>query len=800
MVVAAAVTFGYLYVLSHPIGHVPALGHLLDPRQGVYDNARQAPYDKRSTLNLPILTAPVTVVRDQRGVPHIYASSNADAITALGYVVASDRLFQMDFLPRVARGRLSEVLGQESVAADRFLRSTGMNWGIEKNAQRIRRENGVEHDLVQWYASGVNAYINQTPAHELPIEFRLLGYRPEPYSLERVLGILQYMNYDLTYRTDNPMYSAVRTRIGGKAFEKLYPLHSRLYTPIIPDQQAQSGTKPLIEAISAAPAKKVQWQRPSLVKAITGGEVPGKGSNNWAVQKDKSATGAPILAGDMHLQLSLPSIWYEVHLVTPTMNTYGVTVPGAPLPVEAFNETLGWTFTNTGADQIDHYALKLDSAKTHYRYLNGWRKLRLVRDTIEVAGDEPIIDTLRYSHWGPVMMSGPDPMAIQWTAHKPSATLKALWQMNRADSLSAFEAGLRDWDTPMQNVLYADTAGNLAIRSTGYLPTRAAGHGRGLLDGSSRIFEWTGRVPFEELPHAINPSQHYLASSNQQPTGKNYPYYLGHNWRDSYRSIRIDSLLQTKDGHTVEDIKNYQSDVHVVQRDLFVPFVDTLRGLSPRARELRSLLVEWNGRAGKDRPEPTVFRTFLKVLKRMAWDELEGYPVPEETQLVYLLNREPDSRWLDNKETPPLEDADALLKNALEATADTLTNRYGWGAEHWRWGDHHKLILKHITSSEALRSFWEGPFSYPGFSNTVSPAADLQVTHSASWRVVVDFSTSPPRGYGIYPGGQSGNPFSRWYNLHTDRYLRFGHYRLHNYKSVDRFSDDQITSRITLAP
>ncbi len=804
---AAAVLLAaaYLAALSTPIGNAPAIGRLLDPDKGMYSSARQAVVPERERLSLSILDAPVTVIRDKRGVPHIYANSDRDAIRALGYIVASDRLFQLDFLPRVPRGRLAAVLGERAVSSDRFLRSTGMAWGIQKNARRIRSERGIEYRLIDWYTSGINAYIDALSPEELPAEFRLMDYRPEKYSIERVLGILQYMVYDLSYRSDNPNYSTVRARLGGEAFEKLYPEDSRLYSPIIPPEEPVQGIGRQASRVGGRPSDMVPRARDTV--GMVGEQpapfledFPAKGSNNWGVQGSMSATGAPILAGDMHLQLRLPSIWYEVHLVTPEMNMYGVTVPGAPLPIEGFNDRVGWAFTNSGADQIDHYAVKLDSTGTRYRYLNEWRDLDLVLDTIDVAGADPVVDTLRFSHWGPVRTGMNDPHAIQWTAHKQSTTLAALWEMNHATSREEFEEGLRRWDTPVQNILYADADSNLAIRTTGYVPIRRAGHGKGLLDGSAKTFDWIGRIPFEDMPHAVNPSREYLFSANQQPVGPRYGYYLNRNWRDSFRSLRIDSLLDSNGPHSVADIRSYQSDVKVVQRDLFMPLIDTLGGLSPRADTLRRMLERWDGRAAVDRPEPTILYPFLTTLERLAWDELKGYEKPETTQLWYLMMEEPGSPWFDRSATEARERASDLLRLALEATVDSLTSRYGWGADRWRWGDHHRLQLKHITGSSALKPFWRGTYAYPGFRNTVSPARGYTATHSASWRMVVDFSQQPPQGYGVYPGGQQGNPFGRWYDSAVETYLAFDHYRLYNAPSPDSLAPEQRTSQLTLTP
>lgn len=814
--VVLAVSAGALYVLSRGLGSAPALGVLLDPADGLYRTARRtAAPSPAEPLAMPALSDTVTVVRDARGVPHIFAERDRDAIIALGYVTAQDRLFQMDFIPRAASGRLAEAFGPAAVNRDRFLRQTGMDWGARKNLERIREEQGIEWDLLQGYVAGVNAYIDQLAPAELPFEFRLLGYTPDRYTPLQVLRVLQYMAYDLTYGSDDPRYTILEERLRAEEYNQLYPRHASLYVPIISPEQQLTADADRPDRDAVTPAMKAAFpvlaahhaQREALHGTVLEGYRSGKGSNNWAVDGARSATGAPILAGDMHLGLNLPAIWYEAHLVTPTMNSYGVTIPGAPLPVEAFTDHVGWAFTNTGADQIDHLALEVDSARSRYRYEGDWHPLERVADTIRVKGTSSVVDTLYYSHHGPVRfdrsVNEGGAVALRWVAHKPSRTLAALWHMNHATNLTEFEEGLRRWDTPMQNILYAGTDGHIAIRSTGLLPIRRAGSGHGLLDGSTDRFAWVGRVPFDSLPYARDPAQGFLASSNQQPTGTNYPYYLNRDWGDAYRSLRIDALLREAPTHSVDDLKRYQSDVHAVQRDLFVPLLQPLTEFSPRADSLRHMLARWDGATTTDQPEPLVLDVFLERLRQLAWDEdvFTGVPEPEDASLLTLLRDAPNAPWLDIRSTDARETADGLLTRALEATADSLAARHGWNPDAWRWGDHHHILFRHLTQSPALDALWRGPFEYPGFEATVSPARGRTATHSASWRMVVDFSASPPEGYGVYPGGQSGNPFHpTHYDGHLDTYLNFEHYRLRKPPHPDALAAEDIDRRVELVP
>lgn len=791
--VASGVVLGALHL---PVSQLAATGVLLDPADGLYYNARHAEHPPAQRLHIPGLDAEVVVERDERGVPHIFATTDRDATMALGYVVAQDRAVQLDFLPRVAAGRLAEIYGAGALEADRFLRQTGMEMGARKLAERLARERGLEYELTTWFAAGANAYLDGLSAAELPFECKLLGYRPDRYTPLHAARLLQYFVYDMTYRHLEPAYSVLRDRLGDAAYELLYPSHSLHYVPMIPEapRARASGVR-----MAAATKSREALARLARMKDVLsawgapGYHVP-KGSNNWAVSAALSGTGFPILAGDMHLELSLPAIWYEAHIVTPELNLYGVLPPGTPVVVEAFNDALGWAYTNTGADVLDHYVLQLDSTGQQYRYGDRWRPLERRPDTLHVKDGPARIDTLLFSHFGPVIPMDTGAVALRWVAHEPGGIMRAIWNMNRAGSLEEFDAALRHFDMPAMNILYADTAGTVSIRSTGKIPIRRAGHGVGLLDGTTDRFEWTGWIPFEELPHAVQPAQGYLFSANQLPVGPGYPHYLGHDWPDAYRALRIDSLLRSRPQHDVEDFLRYQSDVHVVQRDLFVPLLEGLAGLGRDAGAVRDRLLSWNGEASLDSEAPLAMLLFLENLRSLAWDEavFDDMPLPKDMTLRYLLRRGSD--WLDVAATDEKEDASMLLAMALEETAETLGREF----PDMRWGSVHHLLLRHLTQTPALSALWSGPHRYPGFDETVAPGSELETTHGASWRVVVDFSRRPPQGYGIYPGGQSGRPLSRYYDHHVASYVAFEHYALHRPRRPGELAE--VSSRLTLSP
>lgn len=793
---------------------------LLDPVDGFWRTARAADGLDTGEMRMPGMQAPVRVVFDERAVPHIFANSDEDAIRAFGFVVSGERLFQMDFLRRVTAGRLAEVLGPGLVDTDRFLRGTGMARAVADNVRWMEEDDRIDLKAARWFAEGVNARLDALDDADLPVEFRLLGYRPERWEPSDAFLVGWNLMFDLTYQRESALVmDRVRQALSPEDFAQLFRVDEPYSVPIVPLEERHwgaagfrasgaglSGSRSAMASVRRAGAADVAERREVVAGAVepvadvrpegvaveaasgppaTEGFFPGKGSNNWAVSGSRSATGSPIVAGDMHLGLTLPAIWYEVHLVTPDMNTYGVTVPGVPVPIEAFNRSVGWTFTNTGADQIDHLSLELNPAKTQYRYEGGWRDLELAVDSIAVLGEESVADTVRWSHWGPVSFDGGRAIATRWTGHSRIRTFEALWRMNHATTYSEFEDALRYWDVPMQNILVGAPGDTVAIRSTGYLPIRADNAGFGVRDGSRSSSEWTGRVPFEELPHVINPERGYLASTNQRPADSTYPYYLGQDWRAVFRSLRIDELLSGQPVHSVDEVASYQADVHAVQRDRLVPLIQDLDGLAPEAAAFRDALVAWDGSTAIDLRAPVLFSVWESLLREMVWDESEfDRRSPSRARLYELLESDPASRWLDVVGTPGVETAPDVLRSSLVAAADSVS------LDGPKWGEVHGLLLRHITGSAALRPLWRGPIPYPGYSETLSPGAGRTVTHSASWRVVLDFSADRIVARGIYPGGQSGNPFSGRYDASVQDFASFRLYDLHTPETPNELESD----------
>ncbi len=826
--VGTLILVGLYLGLTMSWGGLPPVERFVDPGDGLWYTARTAELpSSEKRLALDALEAPVTVVRDERGVPHIYAESDRDAVIAMGYTVAQDRLFQMEFISRVAQGGLSGLVGADMAEADRFLRSTGMEWGAQQNIDRMEEEADIEYDAMQWYADGANAYIDGLHERDYPLEYRVLDTAPTPRAPIDGPRLVQFMTYDLTYNSDSPLYATLQERLDPDDYATLYPDHPPgLYASMYPEGSAEASHRDAIEgatANKAAPASPSEGAlhllqahhdvHQSLQHTLLEGYRFGKGSNNWAIAPERSDTGGALLANDMHLGLNLPAIWYEVHLHTPTTHISGLTIPGAPIIVQGMNDHVGWALTNTGADVVDHYALELNDDRTQYRYNDEWHDLDMQVDTLYMQGSTPITDTLRISRWGPLLHAPSDALelasneavALQWVAHHPNTTLKALWAINRATSTAEIDEALTDWSAPMQNIAMADTDGNIGMRTAGRLPVRASGTGRGLLPGDTDMHEWTGWVPHDEMPHVHNPERGVLGSANQVPVEASYPHYMGHDWRDGHRSVRLDTLLDGQEMHTLNDMKAYQQDVVAIDQALFAPHIQAVdsESLSEAAQTVQSTLLEWDGAATTETPAALPMQIFLRTLRAHVWDDpaFDGMPTPQDAVLLQLLEEEPAAPWFSRADTDELETGPEMIQAALEDTADTLAEEYGDSPDDWAWGQHHQLVVDHLLGEGPFAALGRGPHAIPSFGTALFQAPGLRVTGTASQRAVMDFSGERPEAHVVYPGGQSGHPLHpTHYDLFMEPFLAGAYYVQARPQAPDEIEAARVTNRMTLQP
>lgn len=782
-----------LFVGFRGAGPLPPLGPLLDPSNGVWGSAVATKFPARQRVTIDGMRDSVLVMFDDRGVPHIFASSEDDAWRALGFVVARDRLFQMEAQTRAASGRLTEWAGERALETDRESRALGLAWGAERKFAAYDRTSPAWRAL-EAYATGVNAWITQMRPRDLPLEYRLLKARPIKW--EPLHSFLFLSRMSLTLGLNDAATKRLRAQalVGKSAADALFPVNSPIQEPIQPNGQSTPRFDfavipppglPDSQAVAALDVR--QTLLVALAQPQHGEVSDAVGSNNWAVSPSRSSTGNALLAGDPHLDLTLPSVWYEMHVVIPgEMDVAGVGFPGMPGVVIGFNRNVAWTFTNTGSDVHDFYAEKVDNIANPSRYIvdGKWRNLEKRIERFRGPGGNIIAsDTLYFTHRGPMRRILGKWLSMRWTAYEPSHEPDNFLSLARTKSVNDWLYAMRDYVAPTQNGLVADQTGTIAIRSSGAYPIRP-GDGRGdvIRDGSLSSSDWTGFLPLDRYPFSTNPSQGFLASANQQPVDpRQNPAYMGSSWYSPWRAMRINALLRADSSVTPNEMRLYQTDPGSARADLFVPLFlqaaahqDSLGKGNAKLREAARLLREWDRRYTLDNRRAVIFEASMRDLARRAWDELVDSTAQDardaaqfpEPQVLLELAMTPSSVWWDDRRTPGVEDRDAVLAASLAAGYDTVRMRNGEpSSDDWTWSKRRKANIRHLLRMPALGASGISIQGGPGLLNPSSGEG----TQGASWRMVVDLGAEI-RAWAVYPGGQSGAPASARY---ADRLSRW---------------------------
>jgi penicillin amidase len=809
-----------LFVGARPIGPAPALGAFLDPAHGVWSLARAAASPVAPDARVAGLSAPVEVVYDERAVPHIFATSEDDAYRALGYVVARDRLFQLYAQTLAAAGRLTEIGGAQALDLDREMRHLGLPRAAEALPARVG-DTSITVRIARAYADGVNAYIAAMPASELPLEFRLLGRRPPKWEPVDTYMLLNRMGWTLANIANERSRTIAAAKVGVAAADALFPDDSPIVEPIQPNGQSapRFDASPLPPPGSPDSAGTLlgaatdAWLSSRRLARADDEDAPWKASNNWAVMPSRSATGHALLAGDPHLDLSLPSIWYEAHLVVPgKLDAYGATIPGAPAIVLGFNREVAWTFTNTGADVMDFYVEQVDDDRhpTRHRVDGAWRP---IESRVEVyrgpKGETVAVDTVYYTFRGPMQRVRDRWLSLRWTVLDAGGEAAGFIEGARARTAREFEDAMaRAYRAPAQNMLAADRGGHIAIRSTGRYPIRAR-NGSVPLDGTSSANDWKGDLPVEKWPQAFDPAQGFLASANQQPVDpRAVDFWFGGSY-DPWRALRINALLRADSAVTVDDMRRFQTDPGSARADFYVPyFLNAARHVAERdSGPSRKVLAEaartlnrWDRRYVMSNTGAVLFEAALREAALRTWDELASSNgvrgVTPSSAVFARLMHDSASAWWDDRTTPQVEDRDAILASALVSAYLATRQRYGTpGDSGWRWSNVHKVNIPHLLRLPALSAIGLPIEGGPG---TLSPIA-IGGSNGPSWRMVVELGPTV-HAWTTYPGGQSGNPASPRYRDRIPQWLAGTLEAVHVPVRASELPPAQRSGTLTLRP
>ena len=721
------------------------------------------------------ISAPVEIVRDRHGVPHIVANSRDDALYGLGYAHAQDRLWQMEVNRRIGAGRLSEVMGRYALPLDRTMRVLGFSRSAQRN---FANSDPLTRRALESYTAGVNTFIASRDflGRPLPPEFVALGVKPEPWRPEDSLVSGKMIAFELSVNMREELLRAHLAQIlDPQQLADVYPGYPH------PDALQLGALRDLYASIPWGAA----W------RALARRSDRENGSNNWVVAGGRTATGKPILANDPHLRLSAPSVWYLAHLEAPGLNAIGATMPAMPSVVLGRNDRVAWGFTNTYGDVQDVFIERVvDGDPDRYVSPDGPKPFEIHEEVIRVRNEQAVRLVVRATRHGPVISDlmpeehrtqlGNTVLSLAYTALDDNdLTFRALLGIQEAHNWQQFRAALRDYAAPQQNMVYADVDGNIGLIAPAWVPRRdPANRLQGALPapGWDALYDWKGFVPFDELPRRLDPPDGLIATANASIVDGDYPHHITFDWEPPYRIRRIREMMAAESTHTVESSRRAQADgVSTMARD-FLPFLVQTHALSAEGLRAIALLSSWKGDMDANRPEPLIFSYWYSRLESQIYADELGALFTEAWHFrpQFIWNVLTDRQvWCDNIESEKVETCDQIVASALETTVRDLAETYGDDMSTWRWGAAHYAHMRHLpfTYVPMLNKLFDrripasgGPFTLNrGRYDISDEQAPFAQTHGSTFRAIYDLSDLDRSVYIQLPG-QSGNPLSPYYD------------------------------------
>jgi penicillin amidase len=770
---------------------LPALGPAFNPATGAWTMAADGAPVQSQTLTIAGLQQPVRVMFEKDGTAHVVAQTDADLFLAVGYVHARFRLFQMDLMRRQGEGRLSQVVGKAALDSDRFelqlglLRTAQLEWSQADDITKI---------ALTAYAKGVNDRIDEAKkTHQLDVMFTLLGYQPEPWTPIDTLIVKGDMTQTLNF-TDTPLVMELLNK-------SLGPDTTKSWFPVMPPNPqspydlgpypTQPKTAPItversVTDSEAATALALHDRLANLPPGLlaTGGE-----SNNWAVAGAKSKSGGALMAGDPHLHLTLPSIWFQLTEDSPDYHTSGVSIPGTPVVLIGHNQHISWSLTDAQNQQTFFYEEKEDTAHPgQYFWKDAWHAYDTVKYDIPVLNGATDHLTVKLSTHGPVISERGLTTSVWWAGNIPSQDFGVLMRIGQASNYQGFRDALRDWHSPTHNFVYADDAGNVGLISAGYYPLVAQGQPWLPMPGTGE-YDITGTVPYDDIPQIYDPPSNIVWSANQRQVDPSYPYYIGtaSNFFDpGYRANEIKRVLSQPGKLSAADMMALQTDTRDFLASEIVPIlVQALAGaqLTTSEQQARDLLASWDFRMETDSAAASIWSTFWQSYLSQSFDPWwkDKNVTVDRHELDDALGQDLEAWALAGETTcPPAACGEGCpigvrcepsaggslnlaLTTAFQAAFSSLSKQLGGDPGSWTWGKLHTRTLENLAQVSGLNY---GPRPDRGDANTPLAAGGSPSTHGPSWRMVVDWGTKTFSG--IYPGGQSENPASSWYENKVD--------------------------------
>jgi len=781
------------------------MGSFLSPQQGFWQNAEPVNGYPSEEINVTGLKGRLEVYLDERLVPHVFAEHDEDAFFAQGYLHAKYRLWQMEVQTDFAAGRLSERLGSDPrfLNVDRETRRLGMGHAAEQALKEMEADPETKMSC-DAYTAGVNAYIASLTESTLPFEYKLLHYKPERWSNLKIALFLKQMSRTLADYGPDLTFSAAKAAISYDELLQLSPQVPDSLVPIIP--KGTPFNPPGILPVPPATADSLYFGRKDSTRVEEyQKQDPNNGSNNWVVSGEKTKSGAPILCNDPHLELSFPSIWFEIQLSTPNMNVYGASFPGSPNVIIGFNNDVAWGVTNSQRDVKDFYEIQFkDDTRREYLYNGEWRQTEFRQEVYSLMDGTTFRDTVAYTVFGPVLydrsfskqLSQGKAIAVRWAAHDPSNESRTFFKLNRARNYDDYLDAIKTFTCPGQNFVFASKSGDIALWQQGRFPARWPGQGMYIMPGIDSSYAWQGFIPQEENPHA-HQFTGFLQSANQRAVDSTYPYFIPGSYINA-RGVAISRRLEQMSSITTDDMMKLQNDNYSVfgvsAAAMLLRYVDEAK-LDTYERRYLDEVKQWNGVADTGSVGTTIYQAWFDSLEvavwkdewsksgLVAWSTLQNadsflLKFPDEQTLLEWINRDSAFRYIDNITTPQRETITDLVTSALKKATPGLKAEEA--SNHLSWARHKDPIMYHLLRDAALP--FARKLNVGGWSNIINATTK---SHGPSWRMIVQLSAET-EAYGVYPGGQSGNPGSPYYDNAADNWVKGSYYRLWMMKSTEK--------------
>jgi penicillin amidase len=779
-----------VYFLNKPIGDTPALGSFLSPTHGFWKSA-SVQQDKSTSIEIKCPKGTATVVYDEIGIPHIFADNEKDLMYAQGFVEAKDRLWQMEFQMHAAAGRLTELVGEKALSLDRFSRRIGIVRAAEISLKEMEK-NPLSKKVIESFTAGVNAYINQLKPADYPVEYKLIGYRPEQWSPLKCALLMKYMAKDLTYYdTDIENTNALRI-FGEEAYKKMYPdFPAPVIDPIIP-----VGTKWDFKSVDSFSTKAGNVLAEVLYKNPYKEYYANKfyGSNNWCVNGSKTKSGKPILCGDPHLGLNLPSIWYAVQLSCPGLNVEGVTIPGAPGVIIGHNENIAWSVTNAERDVVNNFSVEYqDKNRKAYKLGNEYVPFEYDVQVFKIRGGKDVIDSIRMTKVGSVVydetfgeVDDQKHIATYWRAEEPSNDLMAFYYLNHAKNQEDYLKALTYYACPGQNFIFADVNNNISIKQQGNFMLRTvSGDGSFVTPlANVDITKLKARIPAEQNPYVLNPERGFCCSANQNPVDQTYPY-LTNGVYENYRNRVINTTLTNATNYTWQDMGKLQNNnLSLLAKEILPTLLANVSiDGNADAEKIYKVLRGWDYNANHNTAAPSYFYKFWNYVEQTTFDEMDGtatsFRLPEPYNTANLIINDARFKLFDVVNTDTIETAKQVIDIAFKKTVAYFKELAKDKTKNVQWQYYKSTSVSHLARLDAF-SIKNIPIG--GYNNIVNAASE---NAGPSWRMIVDFAEGKPQCYGVYPGGQSGNAGSKGFTEFIDKWSKGEYYKLHFYDSKE---------------